>query len=147
MEKTPWWSRTFLRYLLYQLPGFGLWSLVFLIVQQLLVLPLWLVPAALSVLLAKDLILFPSIWMAYESGSGAQHPPPGSLGVVVKTLSPEGYIRIEGELWRAETAKGERPIPDGETVTVEEIRGLTLLVRRVTRDSQVPGGFPSKNSG
>jgi membrane protein implicated in regulation of membrane protease activity len=137
-ERTPWKSRIFLRYLLYQLPGWALWSVVLLILQQFFVFPLWLVPAALAVWVVKDLILFSYTWMAYGAGHGAKRPLPGFRGVVVKSLSPEGYIRIEGELWRAEAADPGKSIPSGETVTVERINGLTLLVRPVSRDSRRP---------
>ena len=140
VKKTPWKSRIFLRYLLYQLPGWALWSVVFLILQQFFVFPLWLVPVALAVWVVKDLILFSYTWMAYGAGHGAKRPLPGFSGVVVKSLSPEGYIRIEGELWRAETADHASSIPPGETVTVEEIRGFTLFVRPVSRETQVSGG-------
>ncbi|KPK90050.1 MAG: hypothetical protein AMJ94_10410 [Deltaproteobacteria bacterium SM23_61] len=139
-EKTPWKSRIFLRYLLYQLPGWALWSVVLLILQQFFKFPLWLVPAALAVWVVKDLILFSYTWTAYGAGHGAKRPFPGSRGVVVKSLSPEGYIRIEGELWRAEAADRARSIPPGETVTVEGTRGLTLFVRPVSLDTQVPRG-------
>lgn len=141
VERTPWRSRIFLRYLLYQLPGWSLWSLVLLILQQFFVFPLWLVPAALAVWVVKDLILFSYTWMAYGAGPEAKRPLPGSRGVVVKPLSPEGYIRIGGELWRAETAEGEESIHPGETVMVEGINGLTLLVRPVSRDTQILGSL------
>jgi membrane protein implicated in regulation of membrane protease activity len=136
VEKTPWKSRIFLRYLLYQLPGWALWSVVLLILQQVFVFPLWLVPAALAVWVVKDLILFSYTWMAYGAGPEGKRPLPGSRGVVVKPLSPEGYIRIGGELWRAEAADHAKSIPPGETVTVDGINGLTLLVRPVSRDTQ-----------
>lgn len=135
MERTPWGSRIFLCYLLYQIPGWSLWSLVLLILRQWFVFPWWLIPGALAVWVAKDLILFPYVWRAYDSRSPANHPLAGSRGVVVKTLSPEGYIRIQGELWRAETAEQETSIPPGETVTVEGIKGLTLLVRPSSGDT------------
>jgi membrane protein implicated in regulation of membrane protease activity len=141
-ERTPWGSRIFLRYLLYQLPGWGVWSLVLFILQHWLLFPRWIIPAALAVWVVKDLILFSYTWMAYGAGRGARRPLPGSRGVVVKTLSPEGYLRIEGELWRAEGADPARPILPGENVTVEGIEGLTLLVRPVSRDTQAPGGVP-----
>jgi membrane protein implicated in regulation of membrane protease activity len=142
MERTPWGSRIFLRYLLYQIPGWSLWSLVLLILQQLFMFPWWLVPGALAVWVAKDLILFSYVWMAYDNHFPGKRPLPGSRGVVVKTLSPEGYIRIEGELWRAETADHARSILPCEMVTIEEVRGLTLFVRPVSRDTRVSGSVP-----
>jgi len=56
-------------------------------------------------------------------------PAVGAEALVGKTavVTDEGWVRAEGELWRARGAEGARP---GERVTVEAVEGLTLLVRR-----------------
>jgi membrane-bound serine protease (ClpP class) len=52
------------------------------------------------------------------------------IGVVRKTLDPEGYVFVNGELWRARTADGH--IPAGETVRVERVDdSLVLEVARI----------------
>lgn len=51
----------------------------------------------------------------------------GLKGKVIRTLEPEGMIRIRGELWRAKSKNGER-IPAGEEVEVVGVEGLTLIV-------------------
>jgi membrane protein implicated in regulation of membrane protease activity len=47
----------------------------------------------------------------------------GATGVVLE----DGWVRVNGELWRARGAEEARP---GEAVVVEAVEGLTLLVRR-----------------
>jgi membrane-bound serine protease (ClpP class) len=61
----------------------------------------------------------------------------GETGVVREGLTPEGYVFVHGELWRARAAEG--PIPAGATVVVEEIDDdLTLTVRRVPETAPAP---------
>ena len=51
----------------------------------------------------------------------------GTKGEVVSTLTPEGLVRIKGELWVAKSASGEMK-PGGEVIVVEQDR-LKLVVR------------------
>jgi membrane-bound serine protease (ClpP class) len=51
------------------------------------------------------------------------------IGVVRQTLDPEGFVFVNGELWRARAANGH--IPAGETVRVARVDdGLVLEVER-----------------
>jgi membrane-bound serine protease (ClpP class) len=51
------------------------------------------------------------------------------IGVVRQPLDPEGFVFVNGELWRARSTDG--PIPTGETVRVERVEdGLILEVTR-----------------
>lgn len=49
---------------------------------------------------------------------------------VVEALSPRGKVKLRGEIWNAEAADGGS-IDAGEAVIVGEVRGLTLVVRRM----------------
>jgi membrane-bound serine protease (ClpP class) len=56
----------------------------------------------------------------------------GALGIAQEPLAPRGQILVHGELWQAESANGpNQPIPAGQTVKVQAIRGLTLVVDQV----------------
>ena len=55
-----------------------------------------------------------------------------SKGKVVEPLTPNGVIRIKGELWDARSI-GRRRIKTGEEVTVVSQDGLRLLVRKSDR--------------
>jgi membrane-bound ClpP family serine protease len=52
----------------------------------------------------------------------------GALGLVASRLSPEGLVKIRGELWKA--SSGEGNIEAGESIVVVGERGLKLEVRR-----------------
>jgi membrane-bound serine protease (ClpP class) len=53
----------------------------------------------------------------------------GRRGIVTGRLDPEGYVRVHGELWRAETVENDRPLKEGQSVTVVRVSGLKLYVR------------------
>jgi membrane protein implicated in regulation of membrane protease activity len=50
-----------------------------------------------------------------------------ALGGATAVVLEDGWVRVNGELWRARGAEDARP---GEAVVVEAVDGLTLLVRR-----------------
>ena len=52
----------------------------------------------------------------------------GRVGVAVSELSPDGIVRIEGELWSAHA--GAAPVRAGEEVQVVRAEGVTLEVIR-----------------
>jgi membrane protein implicated in regulation of membrane protease activity len=52
------------------------------------------------------------------------------VGMVVKPLTPEGKVDLQGELWHAVSLSGE-PIAAGERVEVIAVERLTLFVDRV----------------
>ena len=53
----------------------------------------------------------------------------GKSGVAITDLRPKGEVRVEGEIWRAETVSGE--IAKGEQVSVKSLKGLVVIVDRV----------------
>jgi membrane-bound ClpP family serine protease len=57
----------------------------------------------------------------------------GRLGVVRRSLDPQGQILVDGELWSARRswAEEDEPAPaEGEPVVVDDVRGLMLTVHR-----------------
>jgi membrane protein implicated in regulation of membrane protease activity len=61
----------------------------------------------------------------------------GQEAVVTETLveGHGGTVRINGELWMARSLSG--PVSEGERVTVEQIEGLKLWVRRPSASPEV----------
>jgi len=57
----------------------------------------------------------------------------GEVGVVVEDLTPEGTVRVHGELWKAVSGDGS-VIRSGERVRIREVRGLTLVVEKAGGD-------------
>lgn len=59
----------------------------------------------------------------------------GTKGEVVSPLTPEGLVRIKGELWVARSATGEME-PGGEVIVVGQER-LKLVVRESGTNSNI----------
>ena len=52
----------------------------------------------------------------------------GQPGIVEADLAPEGWVRVQGERWRA---RADAPtLPPAAAVTVEAVEGLSLRVRK-----------------
>jgi membrane-bound serine protease (ClpP class) len=92
---------------------------------------------SLTVVLAIAATLAALFGVAFGKALQARRAPPQTgadeladqLGVVRQTLDPEGFVFVNGELWRARSSNG--PISSGETVRVERVdHGLVLEVTR-----------------
>ena len=135
---------TFRKYVLLQIPGWIVWGLILVGAHSWLNLPLWSGLVLLGLAVGKDFALYPYVRSAYESNvkTGAARLL-GTRGQVYQALNPQGYVQINGELWRAEIEsvdqKAGQPerlseeealpvLPAGSRVTVRAFRGLTLLV-------------------
>lgn len=116
------------RYTLFQMPE------LVLIIVALVFARWWLdwqwstVVIIVAVWVAKDVLLFPLLWRAYDTDPrAALNTLVGRRGTARDRLSPHGYVVIHGELWEAEVIGGKTVEP-GSRVQVREMRGLTLLV-------------------
>ncbi|MCG9479185.1 MAG: nodulation protein NfeD [Actinomycetia bacterium] len=64
-------------------------------------------------------------------------PATGSLSMVgrqataVSDLSPQGQVKIDGEIWRAVSEEGS--VEKGRKVSITRIRGLTLYVKQINQ--------------
>jgi membrane-bound serine protease (ClpP class) len=54
----------------------------------------------------------------------------GTSGVTISPLSPQGQVRLRGEIWRARAEEGD--LLKDERIEVLRTEGLTLIVRRKT---------------
>lgn len=126
----------FWRYWLLQIPGWVV--LIGLVMAAHYWLGLSVLAGALVfvIWLVKDAILYPILKPHYVFHE--RHAHEGLLGadaVAQQTLSPRGYVKLKGELWRAELIGSDVPVATGESVVVESVDGLTLKVRR-SRESR-----------
>jgi len=128
--KRRWSTQALVKYTLLQLPIIVLLTTVLLVIRQWVDLPLWLIVGIIALWAVKDIAMFPVVWRAYDqSRPGDATFIVGMQGIAKDRLAPSGYIRIRGELWRAEVMEGGKPIERGKRVLVMGIEGLTLLVR------------------
>ena len=130
-----------LRYALIQLPGTVLLVLVILLINRWWVtVPLWLGLGIVGLAIVKDLVLFPLVWRSYAGGNPDDPSSMiGRRGIVIGRLDPEGYVRVRGELWRAETVGNDRPVEEGRSVAVVAVSGLKLYVRTDLQGNGPPG--------
>jgi membrane protein implicated in regulation of membrane protease activity len=129
---------TLFKYALAQIPEIVIFVVVVLVLQRWLDLSTRLVTLLIAVWVLKDILLFPWLRRSFEEGRPEDAQPMiGARGVAKDPLDPDGYVWIRGELWRAELVEGHPPIEAGESLKVEDVRGLTLLVVRdaETRES------------
>ena len=83
----------------------------------------------------KDVVAYPFVRHAYEdNGRTRIEELLGSRGEVQRELAPLGFIRVRGELWRAEVADGAPPLAAGVPVIVRAARGMTLVVEPIAED-------------
>jgi len=124
--------KTFARYLLVQLPGWGVVSLVAVAIRQGLQVSPWFTVAVVGAWIAKDLLLYPVLEDAYRS-TGPLAPADRLLGrraIVEQDLDPDGYVRIRGELWAATLGGDTSLAARGTVVRVRAVEGLDLRVER-----------------
>jgi len=115
--------------MLFQVPGVVLLYLLLILARRVVAFPTWFIWSLVAFWVIKDLILFPAVWRAYDQERRDDASSMiGSRGIAEDRLDPSGYIRVHGELWKAEVMGGSSSIGEGEKVTVRGIRGLTLLV-------------------
>ena len=120
------------RYVLYQIPGGLLAAGSALLLYRWVGLPGWVAIALVVGWALKDAALYPFLRASYEPPSGTViEGLIGLGGVAVEPLAPRGYVRVRGELWLAEPIAANGEIPRGHLVTVDGVRGTTLLVSRV----------------
>jgi membrane protein implicated in regulation of membrane protease activity len=124
--------RIVLRYALYQIPDMAILVLILFVLHQWVDLSLWLCIGLVSLWMVKYVLVFTFVWPAYDK------PLPGDVksligteGIAEERLDPSGYIRVHGELWRAEVIGKTIPIEKGQTVLIERACGLTLFVKPV----------------
>jgi membrane protein implicated in regulation of membrane protease activity len=125
------------RYILYQIPGWLLAVAVAVLLHRWAGLPAWAAAVLVVVWALKDAALYPFLRTAYQQDSRRiVERLIGLVGVAVDPLAPRGYVRVRGELWLAEPSTTDLEIPRGHEVTVDAVRGTTLLVSAV--DCTVP---------
>ena len=137
MNKKKWSSRILVRYWLLQLPALALLALILIFAQRWVDLPPWIFWGALAIWVVKDAILYPFVWRAYDwDHAEDSNLMVGAIGTAREPLTPSGYVRVRGELWKAELAEGCQPVEEGDPVQVQEIHGLTLIVQPAPEKSE-----------
>jgi membrane-bound ClpP family serine protease len=122
-------GRIYLRYILLSIPALVLVVLVLILAQHWITIPLWFSLTFIFLWIIKDAILFPFVWRAYDWDRTRNiRSMIGKQGITRQRLAPSGYVRMQGELWKAESAEADQPIESGKVVRVVRMDGLKLFV-------------------
>ena len=122
--------RIVLRYARYQIPDVAIFVLILFVLHQWVGLTLWLFIGVAGFWMLKYVFVFSFVWRAYDKPSpGDVTSLIGTQGIAEERLDPSGYIRVHGELWRAEVIRKTVTIEKGQTVLIERADGLTLRVK------------------
>jgi len=62
----------------------------------------------------------------------------GKIGVSSGVLTPEGQVKVSGEIWSAESADGHN-INKNKKVRIKSIEGLTLKVKEISKEKKEGG--------
>jgi membrane-bound serine protease (ClpP class) len=94
------------------------------------------VPLVVGVSLFSGVVFFTIMMIAVRAQRApirtGQESMISKMGVARSALNPTGSVQVGGELWTAELAPGETPIPAGARVIVESAEGIRLKVRHKT---------------
>lgn len=120
---------TLAKYTLLQIPGWIVTVAVLAIPFELGFLSFRIAAILFGLLLLKDVVVYPFVRRAYEPvSSNRVEELIGHLAEVRQDLSPQGYVRLRGELWWAVAEAAGDSIAAGDRVRVVGVRGFTLLV-------------------
>jgi membrane protein implicated in regulation of membrane protease activity len=121
--------RVLFRYALFQLPDLFILILILFILRYFLRIPGYAIGAAIAFWILKDIVLYPFVGRFYDPDFQKDwFSMVGKKGIVKKSLKPKRKILVKGELWLAEVLEKDMTINTGETVVIQGIKGLNLLV-------------------
>ncbi|HEY7518037.1 MAG TPA: NfeD family protein [Methylomirabilota bacterium] len=101
-------------------------AIVLLWLREAFGLPTWVAAVAFAVYVGKDLALYPAMRTLFRAPMPTR--PIGQRAEAVERLAPSGYVRVNGELWKARVPHGD--VRAGEVVVVRAADGFTLIVER-----------------
>ena len=130
VTKLPAFDSVLRRYALYQIPGLLVAAAAIGLLYRWTSLPGWVAVSLVLIWILKDAALYPWLRPAYESAPGSViERLVGLPGIAVEPLAPSGYVRVRGELWRAESVASDVEIKPGQIIVVHAVRGTILVVR------------------
>lgn len=104
---------------------------VLAVIHSLFAIPVWVLVVIVVASVAKDAVLFPKVWKSYAGiGADVLRELIGQRAVATSNLNPVGFVKVGGEIWRAELEDKLSWASKGEFLRVVGTRGMTLLVER-----------------
>jgi membrane protein implicated in regulation of membrane protease activity len=129
---SPW-----IKYLLFQIPGWIISATVLAVLVHWESLQKWLAVLCFFGWLLKDLLVYPFFRRAYEPGVSGSARLVGSKGIAEGDLTPTGYIRVRGELWRAVVSPADQVVRSGTEVEIVGAERMEVFVRAVNTGQSI----------
>lgn len=125
---------TWVRYVLFQIPQWLLLAILLALAAETMALSAPVARGLFLLWVLKDLAVYPLVRHGYEANSltGSERLV-GHKAVTFQRLAPKGYVKIQGELWRAEARPPNEPIPANCAVSIVGADRLTLIVEAERR--------------
>jgi membrane protein implicated in regulation of membrane protease activity len=118
-----------IKYLLFQIPGWIIAAAVLTALVHWEFLTKGIAGLCFFGWLLKDLLLYPFFRRAYEPGVTGSARLVGSKGIAEGDLTPKGYIRVRGELWRAVASPADHVLRSGTEVEIIGAERMEVFVR------------------
>ena len=118
-----------IKYLLFQIPGWIIAAAVLTALVHWEFLTKGIAVLCFFGWLLKDLLLYPFFRRAYEPGVTGSARLVGSKGIAEGDLTPKGYIRVSGELWRAVASPADHVLRSGTEVEIIGAERMEVFVR------------------
>jgi membrane protein implicated in regulation of membrane protease activity len=118
-----------IKYLLFQIPGWIIAAAVLTALVHWEFLTKGIAVLCFFGWLLKDLLLYPFFRRAYEPGVTGSARLVGSKGIAEGDLTPKGYIRVRGELWRAVASPADHVLRSGTEVEIIGAERMEVFVR------------------
>ena len=100
-----------------------------IVVRRFVDVPNWLTIIILVGWVLKDIALFPKVWRAYAvDDNDPVRQLIGLEATAMDRLDPVGWVRVRGELWKAEMKDCQDFAGSGDRTRVVGTRGMTLIV-------------------
>ena len=122
----PW-----IKYVLFQIPGWFIAATVLLFIARWQWLPNWLAVLGFCGWVLKDLLLYRFLRRAYEPSVTGPASLIGARGIAQGDLAPNGYIRVRGELWRAVVNPADNVVRSGTEVEIVSAQRMEVYVRTI----------------
>ena len=125
-------KKILIKYILLEIPDLAILLILLSVLSKFFNISTCLMITIIFIWIAKDIILFPKVWKAYDSNN----PSPieqliGMEGIVMHPPNPVGYIKVKGELWKAEIRNHKYPVSKGDEIKVCAVKGTTLIIEKV----------------
>ncbi len=118
-----------IKYLLFQIPGWIIAAAVLTALVHWEFLTKGIAVLCFFGWLLKDLLLYRFFRRAYEPGVTGSARLVGSKGIAEGDLTPKGYIRVRGELWRAVASPADHVLRSGTEVEIIGAERMEVFVR------------------